>query len=385
MSNINQFIKSIILLISLSFLISCGNGSSSINSNSISPPTNLSAVAGDTQVSLSWDSTNTTTYNLYYATASFANLNDISNYSALRGATLVANLGTNTYTTTSLTNGSKYYFVITAVQNSIESKGSNEVHATPQVVIINTSTTTLLNDMGITWGGGYTSGNNTTCTSNISAPQDCHQGRDAGLNLGNSTFTFVNGSGTTKIAKVGAGVAGFDFTRLNANGSTHTGSVYATSPWSCVRDNHTGLVWEVKTDKGSKSTTTNIHHKDNEYKWGGLTALGRTSTSTSTVKGDYHDNWNSLVTGSNNESLCGFSTGWRVPTREELRSIVHYGVTHPAIDTNYFPHTPDNHFWSASPHVNDVSDAWEVNFEYGFDGYYFRNHSYGVRLVHFGE
>ena len=46
-----------------------------------------------------------------------------------------------------------------------------------------------------------------------------------------------------------------------------------------------------------------------------------------TVKGDYHDNWSSLVTGSNNESLCGFSTGWRVPTREELRSIVHYGVT----------------------------------------------------------
>ena len=352
MSNINQFIKSIILLISLSFLISCGSGSGSGSSGGgsivispptnlkavaankqvsltwdstniattynlyyaiasfdnlnniskygalvvnlstntytitplsngikyyfvitavqnskeskksnevsatpfISPPTNLSAVAGDTQVSLSWDSTNTTTYNLYYATASFANLNDISNYSALRGATLVANLGTNTYTTTSLTNGSKYYFVITAVQNSIESKGSNEVHATPQVVIINTSTTTLLNDMGITWGGDYTSGNNTTCTSNISAPQDCHQGRDAGLNLGNSTFTFVNGSGTTKIAKVGAGVAGFDFTRLNANGSTHTGSVYATSAWSCVRDNHTGLIWEVKTDKGSKST-----------------------------------------------------------------------------------------------------------------------------------
>ena len=97
----------------------------------ISPPTNLSAVAANKQVSLSWDSTNTTTYNLYYATASFANLNDISNYNTLSGATLVANLNTNTYTITSLTNGSKYYFVITAVQNSIESKISNEVSATP--------------------------------------------------------------------------------------------------------------------------------------------------------------------------------------------------------------------------------------------------------------
>jgi hypothetical protein len=43
----------------------------------------------------------------------------------------------------------------------------------------------------------------------------------------------------------------------------------------------TGLVWEVKTDNGTKDsdttddTHTNMHHKDNQYRWGGKTALGR--------------------------------------------------------------------------------------------------------------
>ncbi|MEC8747072.1 MAG: hypothetical protein VXX73_02080, partial [Pseudomonadota bacterium] len=47
------------------------------------------------------------------------------------------------------------------------------------------------------------------------------------------------------IEKAGRGKAGFDFTRLNANGDEQDASA---DTWSCVRDNVTGLVWEVKTD-----------------------------------------------------------------------------------------------------------------------------------------
>ncbi len=53
---------------------------------------------------------------------------------------------------------------------------------------------TPLNDTGITWGGDYPSGNNTTCTSNIAAPQDCNQGRDATHNDdsdGHAGFSFT--------------------------------------------------------------------------------------------------------------------------------------------------------------------------------------------------
>ncbi|MBT7141137.1 MAG: DUF1566 domain-containing protein, partial [Gammaproteobacteria bacterium] len=63
-------------------------------------------------------------------------------------------------------------------------------------------------------------------------------------------------------------------------------------------------------------------------------------------------------------TLCGASD-WRMPTREELRSIVAYDRTIPAIDTDYFPNTVANWFWSASPNAGISDSAWIVNFYYG--------------------
>ncbi len=76
-------------------------------------------------------------------------------------------------------------------------------------------------------------------------------------------------------------MAGFDFTKLGVNGTALSiqNATWATgstgTKWSCVLDNTTGLVWEIKTDNGSKdsdttdSNHTNIHHKDNRYRCGG--------------------------------------------------------------------------------------------------------------------
>lgn len=187
-----------------------------------------------------------------------------------------------------------------------------------------------INDTGITWGGDYPSGNNTDCTSNIGAPQDCHQGRDE------THSDLANGHG------------GFNYTKLDAQGNSLPASA---SNWSCVRDNVTGLVWEVKTDDGG------IHDRDNTYRWGGKTALG-------TGYGTYYPDWDTLVDGSNTKHLCGFSD-WRVPTRAELQGLVHYGRTNPAIDTDYFPNTPASDFWSASPYASSSSNAWYVYFSLG--------------------
>ena len=84
-----------------------------------------------------------------------------------------------------------------------------------------------------------------------------------------------------------------------------------------MKDNVTGLIWEVKTDDGS------IHDKDNTYRWGGKTHLG-------SGYGTYYNDWDTLVNGTNAEQLCGYSD-WRVPTREELQSIVNYGRENPAL------------------------------------------------------
>jgi len=201
-----------------------------------------------------------------------------------------------------------------------------------------------LNDTGITWGGNYPSGNNTTCTSNIAGAQDCNQGRDATHNDNSD------------------GYAGFSFTKLDGNGNDLPASA---TQWSCVRDNVTGLVWEVKTDDGG------IHDKDNMYRWGGKTTLG-------SGYGTYFSDWDPLVDGSNNEGFCGYND-WRVPTRQELHGIVHYGVVDPAIDTNYFPNTPAASFWSASSGYANL--AWQVGFSNGGSNSHERFAKYRVRLV----
>ena len=56
-------------------------------------------------------------------------------------------------------------------------------------------------------------------------------------------------------------------------------------------------------------------------------------------------------------------TGWRLPTRKELQTIVDYvKTTTPAIDLTAFPATPNAVFWSATPLPNSTSTAWTVSF-----------------------
>ena len=213
-----------------------------------------------------------------------------------------------------------------------------------------------LNDTGITLAGEFPTGNNTDCTSTtITSPQDCNQGRD---------FTHNDDSD---------GHAGFSFTKLDASGTPLADQSvdYATTPWACVQDNVTGLVWEVKT------TTADIHNKDNTYLWGGVTHLGSNF-------GTYYNEWDVLVNGTNSEVLCGFSD-WRVPNTTELMSIVDNGVYNPSIDTNYFPNTNSSSFWSASPLADNSSGAWGVLFGSGDSYYDGRFINQNVRLVRFGQ
>ena len=247
-----------------------------------------------------------------------------------------------------------------------------------------------LNDTGIVWGGDFPTGNNSTCTGHKITAQDCSHGRDAKARLG-----------ILSLLKVGGGVAGFDFTKLGSNGSPitiqnqswtsgGTGTESAGTKWSCIRDNVTGLVWEIKTDNGSQdndttnNTHTNIHHKDNKYRWGGKTAIGKTHSS---KEGNYYNDWTGLVDGSNSEQLCGFNN-WKVPTINELDSIVHKGESALPIDNNFFPNTQtqNGYFWTASPDAVDSLSAWQLQFnDGGLDIRGIRNSNTYVRLVRSGQ
>jgi Protein of unknown function (DUF1566) len=78
-------------------------------------------------------------------------------------------------------------------------------------------------------------------------------------------------------------------------------------------------------------------------------------------------------------SLAG--TGWRLPTRKELQTIVDYSQSNPAIDPTAFPATPASYFWSSSPLAGSAADAWTVLFYNGNTYYYDASISFGVRCV----
>jgi hypothetical protein len=63
-------------------------------------------------------------------------------------------------------------------------------------------------------------------------------------------------------------------------------------------------------------------------------------------------------------SLAG--TGWRLPLRGELVTLVDLTRSSPAIDPTAFPSTPLERFWSSSPHVAASGSAWFVEFSAGY-------------------
>lgn len=199
--------------------------------------------------------------------------------------------------------------------------------------------------------------------------QDADFGRDALARAG-------------ELEKIGGGAAGFDFTKLDDSGNDLPAGAIE---WSCVRDNHTGLIWEVKVD----DDTDHTRHFSHLYAWYNSTgendgghpgSVGDTNACDNTLNGQ-NCNTENFVAAVNAIELCGASD-WRMPSREEMRSIVHYGRTDwPAIDEDYFPNAESHAYWTASTSANDPSGAWQVHTGTGdFNGWQ-KWGDRGVRVV----
>ncbi|MCX7555410.1 DUF1566 domain-containing protein [Xanthomonadaceae bacterium JHOS43] len=250
--------------------------------------------------------------------------------------------------------------------------------------------TTSINDTGQTTF--YDATTSTPGGEPVNFPgQDAGFGRDAAALAG-------------ALIKSGAGDAGFDFTKIGANGMPlaiqdhpwardgngfDSGSEAAGTRWSCVRDNTTGLIWEVKTYRA----TPDLHDREWTYSWYSSAArpdgtangnngqnAGGENRGTCLDKydvdanpaGNYCDTAG-FVAAVNAASLCGASD-WRTPTLNELFGLIHFGRHWPAIDITHFPNTPGdfgnptnpapNITWTGSPAVSSDS-AWSVYFQYG--------------------
>ena len=232
--------------------------------------------------------------------------------------------------------------------------------------------TGALNDTGIDWcADGST--NFLTCPVAGYPGQDGDLGRDAAARAGT-------------LQKVGAGDAGFDYTKISNSGSELPASATLGSgpnDWACTRDNVTGLIWEVKTADGG------LRDRNNTYTWyqpdgpnmgnpgtqDGGSCVGSTC--------DTHG----FVQAVNGQGLCG-ATDWRLPAVGELSSIVHHGRTRPAVDAGFFPNIislDSAWFWSASPAPLAPDAAWDLLFNYGNEGLGPKSNLGRVRLVRGGQ
>lgn len=78
----------------------------------------------------------------------------------------------------------------------------------------------------------------------------------------------------------------------------------------------------------------------------------------------------------------GGHTDWRLPTIEELFSLLDFSRSNPA---STFPGMPNNWFWSSSSDSSSSSDAWVI---YSFNGNVYsdkKTYSYHVRCVRRGQ
>ncbi len=189
--------------------------------------------------------------------------------------------------------------------------------------------------------------------------QDGRFGRDAQATAG-------------ALAKTGGGEAGFDFTKIsNAGNVLPAAAAPGANPgdWACTQDNITGLVWEIKSDD-----IASLRYKDATYTWGNAAGSNNCSL------GAGQCNTDAYVAAVNAAGLCGHND-WRLPSRRELLSIVHYGRSFPAIDPAWFPDTIDSRHWSGEAYTAVPGFSWVTGFATGTVDTTNKNADEGVRLV----
>ncbi|MCX7088971.1 MAG: DUF1566 domain-containing protein [Methylococcales bacterium] len=180
------------------------------------------------------------------------------------------------------------------------------------------------------------------------------------------------------------------YTKIDSNGNALPDSAPS---WDCAKDNATGLMWEVKTnDGGLRDQKWSYTWYDSNSPDGNKGVSSRTSYCKTNGRCDTEK----FTQDVNAQGLCG-SKDWRMPTIEELRTVVYCSAgkysgndclnttKRPTIDSGYFPNTLSVVFWSSSSNADGSGFARGVYFYDGNDYWIFKDGSSLVRLVRIGQ
>lgn len=154
------------------------------------------------------------------------------------------------------------------------------------------------------------------------------------------------------LAKIGTGPVGFDFTKLGVNGEELPNDA---ADWSCVKDNHTGLIWERKM-----SSFSSLHFVHRDFTW----YSSDEASNGGSPGADSMFTTERFVELTNQEGLCGYAD-WRVPSVNELHSIRRVSGDLSEVDpffgdVNALP-IIKRYFWTREATV-DPDKVWAVAF-----------------------
>ncbi|MEX2964771.1 DUF1566 domain-containing protein [Microbulbifer sp. TYP-18] len=85
------------------------------------------------------------------------------------------------------------------------------------------------------------------------------------------------------------------------------------------------------------------------------------------------------------EAVTELGNGWRLPSVDELATLVDRSRHDPAIDTEKFPDTKNHWYWTSTPFARTDAAVWAVHFRYGDVGNDFRYNLACVRAVRTGQ
>ena len=198
------------------------------------------------------------------------------------------------------------------------------------------------------------------CNNQAYPRQDADFGRDA-------IAPFLN--------KIGVGRAGFDFSKLDAFGDELPRDA---TDFVCLRDNVTGLIWELKEPVAASLASASLRSASHYYSWtssadGNGGNAGQAAAAQDGCPSNSDCGTEAYVAAVNASLYCG-GANWRLPTVTELNSLVDFGEAE-VLDPELFLHEPDpavlghRYYWTrqSSAEGGGAHAVWVISMEDGND------------------